>query len=85
MFTNKTISLGSNIYVENEVVHIATRLCFYPLADIDTGISSVVEYMFPFNENSSVQHIHESSVAVNPDTGQQYAYVVFDLVMAKRR
>ena len=55
------------------------------MIDIETGISSVVEYMAPFNENFSVQHILESSVAVNPDTGQQYAYVVFDLVMAKRR
>ena len=38
-----------------------------------------------FNENSSVQHILETSLAASSKSGQQYALVLFDLATTKRR
>ena len=38
-----------------------------------------------FNENSSVQHILETSLAASSKSGQQYAFVLFDLATTKRR
>ena len=55
---------------------------------IETGISSVVEYMallnVSFDRNSSVQHILETSLAASSKSGQQYAFVLFDLATTKR-
>ena len=53
------------------------------MIDIETGISSVVEYMAPlkvsFKNNSSVQHIRTTSLAASSEAVQQYAFVLLDL------
>ena len=59
------------------------------ITDTETSSSkSVVEYMAPLNvsinENSTVQHILETSLAASQAIGQQYAIVTFDLAVAKK-
>ena len=53
------------------------------MIDIETDISSVLEYMtqlnVSFNANSSVQHILETSLAPSSETDLQYTFVLFDL------
>ena len=52
------------------------------MTDLETCISkSVVEYMAPLNEKSTVQLIHETSLAASPKADQQYKFVVFGLAM----
>ena len=52
------------------------------MADLETSISkSVVEYMAPLNEQSTVQLILGTSLAASPEAGQQYKFVVFGLAM----
>ena len=59
------------------------------MIDIETDISSVVEYLAPLNvslkENSSVQDILETSLAASSEADQQYTFVLFDLATTKRR
>ena len=51
-------------------------------------IKSVVEYMPPvnasINENTTVQHILETSLTASQEVGQEYAIVTFDLAVAKK-
>ena len=53
------------------------------MIDIETDISSVVEYLAQLNvslkENSSVQDILETSLAASSEADQQYTFVLFDL------
>lgn len=57
-------------------------------ADAEDNNESVVEYMPPLNvsinENSTVQHILETSLAASEKVGQPYAIVTFDLAVAKK-